>query len=251
MSITLPVIIGTSAAIYPFTQTISYSTLVTQHQNGTEQRSARRLGLVKFLVPYPRLTMAQKNTLRTQVDAAKGAAATDITLAFGGITYTRLSLDSDVFMGAENATMQYDCPLKLSQTVGQDLLPGTAGTAFPVLANGAMGQLPYTQKKRYQTVAQSMDAGPKWTSSEFNGGLAGYPTDGLMGWTFDEKNLSDADLATRLAHFIANAGKLRAFTFTDEDGTAYAKAHYSMDELVITYSGPNDSAAKFDLEATA
>jgi hypothetical protein len=251
MSLALPVIRGTSAALYPFTMTVSFSTAMTPFQNGTQQRSARRLGLVRFSLTYAALTQAQKNTLRDAIDSAKGAAATDITLTLGGTTYTRLSLDSDIFVASEDTTLQYNCPLTLSQTVGQDLSPGPAGEAFPVLANGAMGQLPYIPRKRYQTVAQKMDAGPKWASSEFNGGLAGYPTDGLMSWTFDERHLSDEDLALRLAHFIANAGKLQAFAFTDEDSTVYLKTHYASDEMSITYSGPNDAAVRTELEATA
>jgi len=251
VSIALPVIRSSSAALYPFEMTLSFDTLVMRNQNGTEQRSARRLGLLKFSIPYPALTMAQKNTVRDAFDDALGAASTDITLAFAGVTYTGLSLDSDVFAAAENVTMQYDGPLVLSQAIGQDLSPGTAATAFPTLANGAMSQLPYVQKKRWQTVSQKMPAGPKWTRSEFGGSLANYPTDGLMAWTLDERRLSDADLVTRTAHFIANAGKLREFTFTDEDATAYAKTHYAMDEMVIRYAGPNDAAVKIELEAIA
>lgn len=251
MSIALPVVRGTSAALYPFTMTISFDTMVTPTQNGKEQRSARRLGLVKFSIPYGALTMAQKNTVRDAFDDALGAASTDITLAFGGTTYTNLSLDSDVFSAIENVTTQYDGPLVLSQVIGQSLSPGTAGTDYPTLANSAMGQLPFTQRKRWQTVAQKMAAGPKWTRSEFGGSLAGYPTDGLMGWSFDNRHLTDADLATLTAHFIANAGKLRAFTFMDEDSSAYTKTHYAMDDMVVTYSGPNDSSVKVELEAIA
>ena len=250
MSTALPLIRGDSAAIYPFSQTVSFSTLVTPHQNGTEQRSARRLGVVKFAVPYPMLNQSQKNTLRAMFSTALGAAATDLTLTFGGITYTGLSLDSDIFSAAEGGTMQYDCPLVLTQIIGQDLTPGTAGTAFPTLANGAMAQLPYTQRKRYQTVS-AVAGGVKWARSEFAGSLSGYPTDGLFSWTLDERRLSDADLATRLAHFIANAGRLRAFNFTDEDSTTYTKAHYAMDEMVINYAGPDDAAVRIELEATA
>lgn len=250
MSIALPAIRGASAAIYPFTQTISFDTLVTVWPDGTQQRSARRLGSVKFSVPYPALTQTQKNTLRTAVDSALGAYSTDITLAFGGTTYTGLSLDSDEFTGAENQTLQYDCPLKLSQSIRQSLAPGTAGAAFPTLANGALSQLPYTQKKRFQTVTQSAN-GIKWTRAEFGGSLSGYPTGGLYSWTLDERRLTDTDLSTRIAHFVANAGRFKKFTFTDEDATAYTKVHYAMDEMVINYAGPNDAAVRIDLEATA
>ena len=60
MSLAIPVICGASAALYPFTMTVSFSTLVTKHQNGTEQRSARRLGLVRFSLPYAALTQESK-----------------------------------------------------------------------------------------------------------------------------------------------------------------------------------------------
>jgi hypothetical protein len=217
----LPVIVGNSAAIYPFTVDVVFRTMVGRFQNGAEQRSvAQPGGLLRFQIPYPALTQAQKNTVLSAVTAAKGQFGTNLTLTLGSTTYTGLSLDSDDFAATENFTLQYDAPLKVSQTITQNLSPGTAGQPFPTLANGAMGILPYTQRKMFQTIAQKVAAGLKYTTAEFAGGLTGYPVDGLFGWTLDERRLTDADLSTRMGHFIANWGRAFSFQFTDETRSA-------------------------------
>lgn len=246
----LPVIRGTSAALYPFTQTYSFLTLVGEMQNSYQQRSIKRFGLVKFEIPYPALTQAQKNTVKDAVRTAKGQFATTLTLTLGGITYTNLSLDSDTFEAVESITTQYSAPLKLSQVIPQGLSPGTSGTAFPTLANGAMGILPYTQGIRFQSIVTKMEAGPKQIFSEFAGGLTGYPSDGLRYFRFDESHLSDADLATRVAHFVANFGRGKTFAFVDEDAVTYSACHYSMDDLVVNVAGVNNSSLKISIEAT-
>ncbi len=132
----------------------------------------------------------------------------------------------------------------------QNLSPASAGAPFPALANGAPGVLPFAQKKRYQTVSQRVEAGANYTYAEFAGGLAGYPGDGLMGWEFQEDRLSDADAATRVAHFVANFGRAYSFVFTDpEDSTAYPKTHYASDDLVVTFRGVNDASVRIALES--
>ena len=54
-----------------------------------------------------------------------------------------------------------------------------------------------------------------------------------------------------MQHFVWAQGRYRAFTFTDpEDSTAYTKAHYASDDLVITYNGPNQTSLTVSLEVT-
>jgi len=247
----LPIIRGASAALYPFTMTFSFLTGVGEFQNGGQQRWAKRPGaLVKFELPYAVISQAAKNTVKTAVTSAKGQFDTTLSLTLNGVTYANLSLDSDVFSATEKITTQYDAPLKLTQAITQNLSPGAKGADFPTLANGCMGQLPYTQMKRFQTLATVHESGPKQTYPEFRGVLANYPTDGLLAWKFEEQNLSDVDLATRMNHFLANWGRLFAFKFTDEDAAFYTTTHYSSDDMVIRVSGPNDSSVTTMLEAT-
>jgi hypothetical protein len=246
----LPVVRGTSEALYPFTQVISFDTYICAWQSAAEQRYVRRGGLMRFELTYNLLTQAQKDSVKSAISSAKGQYdTTTLTLTLGSTTYTNLNLDSDVWEATERETTRYTSSLKLSQTITQSLSPGTAGTAFPTLANGTMSLLPYTQRKRYQTIATKSPAGMKYTRSEFGGGFTGYPTDGLLSWTLDEQHLTDADLATRINHFIANYGRAFSFSFTDEDSTTYTKTHYAMDEMSIRYNGVNDSAVTIQLEA--
>jgi hypothetical protein len=237
----LPVIRGASAALYPFTMTLSFLTGMGEFQNGTQQRWAKRPGaLVKFELPYAVIAQADKNTVKAAVTSAKGGFDTTLSLTLNGVTHTNLSLTSDVFNATEKSTLQYDAPLSVAQVLTQNLSPGTAGTAFPTLANGAMCQLPYTQMKRFQAIATVHESGPKQTYAEYGGGLASYPSDGLFSWKLEEEHLTDADLTTRMNHFIANFGRLVRFSFTDEDSTVYTKAHYQTDDMSIRFVGPND-----------
>jgi hypothetical protein len=244
----LPIIRGDSQALYPFTRVISFDTIVRVFQNGTQQRSVGRFGLNRFELNYTKLSQTQKNTIKAAITSAKGAFDSTLTLTLGGTTYTNLSIDSDEWAATEATTTQYSAPLKVSQSLSQNLSPGTLGTAFPSLANGTMCQLPYTQKKRFQTQTSRMAAGPKYSYAEFAGGLTGFPSDGLMAWELGNEHLTDADLATVTAHFIANYGRFGEFSFTDEDSVTYTKVHYASDELQIRYAGPNDSAARVALE---
>lgn len=250
MSTALPVVRGASAALYPFTLTISFDTVVQQFENAAQQRWARREALVKVALNYSKFSLAQKETIKAAFVSAKGQFDTTLTLTFGGVTFGHLAFDQDEFAATESSTMQYDIKLNLSQTISGTFTPGTAGTTFPTLANGCMGQLPYTQRKRFQSLVSKMAAGPKYTYAQFAGGLTGFPTDGLMAWDFEEQMLSDADLATRLQHFIDNWGRLKSFDFVDEDATTFSGVHYSSDELAVTYNGPNSSSLKISLEQT-
>jgi hypothetical protein len=252
----LPVIHGASAANYPFDVTYSFLTGIGQFQNGAQQRWIRQPGaLIKVAIPYAQLTQAQKNTVKAAFAGAAGRFEQnlEISLPFGGslATFFNLGIDADEWAATESKTTQYNGPLRLTQSITQNLTPGSPGGAFPTLANGAIGILPYVQKRRYQTIAQKVDAGPIYTFAEFGGGLSGYPgAGGLNGWEFNASMVSDADTATLVAHFLANWGRAFSFTFTDEDAVPYAKTHYAMDDLVVTYRGVNDSSLKIVLEQT-
>lgn len=247
----LPIIRGASAANYPVDVSYTFLTGIGEWQNAAQQRWASAPGCrVNFSLPYASLSQTQKNTIRTAVTNAKGRFATDLSISFLGTTYTNMSIDVDKWRATESKPTQYAGPIRIVQTIAQNLSPGTPGLPFPALANGALCILPYTEGKRFQTVATAVDAGPLYTTAEFAGGFSGYPTDGLPDWDLPQQGLSDADTAAIVAHFIANWGKLYSFTFTDEAGTAFAKSHYATDVLNVRYRGVNDSAVQVLIEAT-
>jgi hypothetical protein len=247
----LPIIRGSSAANYPVDVSYVFLTGVGEWQNAGQQRWASAPGCrVNFSLPYAGLSQTQKNAIRTAVSNAKGRFATDLSISFLGTTYTNMSIDVDKWRATETKPTQYSAPVKLVQTIAQNLSPGAPGGAFPTLANGALCVLPYTEAKRFQTVATAVDAGPIYTTAEFGGGFAGYPTDGLPDWDLPEEGISDVDTAAIVAHYIANWGKLYSFAFTDEAGTPFTKSHYATDVLSVRYRGVNDSSVHVLIEAT-
>jgi hypothetical protein len=92
-----------------------------------------------------------------------------------------------------------------------------------------------------------MASGPKYTYSQFGGGLTGFPTDGLMGWEFTESGLTDAEVTTKTNHFLANWGSCFEFAFVDEDVVTYSHVHYASDQLVIQRASYNRSSIKTEL----
>jgi hypothetical protein len=250
MPVPLPIIRGTSAALYPFTMTISFKTVIGRFQNGSEQRYVvQPSALFSFQLPYAILSQAQKNVIKNAVTGSLGQYGTDLTLTLGPDTYDNLSLDSDSFIGSENKSTYYDAPLSLTQTVTQNYSPGQAGLRFPVLWNGAISTLPYSQKKNFQTIVTKTRPGIKYTSPEFGGGLSGYPTDGLMGWMLSYQRLRDAEFANLKSHFIANWGMAYLFPFVDEDGQSFT-VRYGSDDLSFTCSGPDETDVQVSLENT-
>lgn len=244
MGTSLPIIRGTSTALYPFTQTYICNTGKSDAQSGATARWVKSPPIVRFEMPFNPLTQADKNTLKVDFGSYKGQFTTNLQLTALGTTWTNLSLDSDEFAAVEQVTTQYGVRWVVTQAIPQNLSAGSSGGGFPLLTNGTMGQLPYTQKKRWQTIVSKVQAGPKYALAEFAGGWANFPTDGVMGWELDERMLTDADVNTRVAHFLANWGSAKPFTFIDEDGNSYIWVFYASDQMVITRQQPNVSSIK-------
>lgn len=248
----LPIIRGSSQALYPFKLSYMFSTLVNHYQNGSEQRCVRAPGRVRFELPYQHLKQAQKNSVFSGVAASRGQEDTTITITLGMTTYTGLSLDSDTVGASEGLPLVYEAPLSATQAIPQNLSPGTSGQPFPTLTY-APAQRPYLQRQTWQTVVTEIpnSFGAKWTYSEFGPGpiLQSYPTGALMSWEWTELSLSDADVATRVAHYIANYGMAYTFQFTDpDDSSVHSKVRYNFDTLVVQYNGIADTSIAIQLQ---
>lgn len=230
-----------SSALYPFVQVYSARTSISNAQAGNTARCPQGPPLVHFELPYVPVSKAEKNTLKAALVSAKGQFSTDRTLTTTA-TFTDLSFDADEFQGVEQSSTQYGVKWAVSQCLPQDFSPGASGGAYPVLTTSAICILPYTQKKRFQTIVSKMPSGPKHTYAEFGGGLTSFPTDGLMGWEFNESGLKDSEVADKIAHFLANWGNAFPFTFTDEDAVTYSNVFYASPELVITRQQVNQSS---------
>jgi hypothetical protein len=236
MPTALPIIRAPSTALYPFTQVYTAQTSISDSQAACPARCPKGLPLLHFELGFDPIRQADKNTLKGAFASAKGeftggngSAGLTITT---DITYTDLGFDDDTFAAAEQISTQYGVRWKLTQALAQNLAPGVSGGAYPLLAVGVMSMLPYTQRVRFQTIKSKMPSGPKYTYAEFGaGGL--FPAGSLMGWKLDEPALIDADVATKLAHWLANWGDAFPFTFTDEDAVTYSNVYYASPTFTI------------------
>ena len=252
MPTALPVIRGSSTALYPFTHTFMALTGKSDSQSANPVRWVRGFPLVRFDFPYDPIKQADKNSLRSAFASAKGqftgGSGSAALTATADITYSDLSFDSDEFAATERITTQYGTRWSLTQTLPQNFSPGASGGAYPGLSTSAISLLPYTQKRRYQTIVSKVDAGPKYTYAEFGGGLSGFPgANGLMAWEFEENGLIDTEVTAKVNHWLANWGDCFPFSFTDEDTTNYSNVYYGSPELAITHTGPNQSSIRTSL----
>jgi hypothetical protein len=244
MSTPLPIIRGTSSALYPFNQVYTCQTEVSDSEAGVPSRWPIGFPRLRFEFAYNPVTQAQKNTLKGSFNSAKGqftggGGSAGLTVTTD-LTYTDLSFDSDEFAAIEQITTQYGVRWSLNQSIPQNLSPGASGGAYPLLAIGAMSLLPYTQRLRFQNIVSEMPSGPKYTYAEFGaGGL--FPAGGLMGWTLDEPSLEDVDVNTKVAHFLANWGNAFSFSFTDEDAVTYSNVYYASPVMTISRQDFNRS----------
>ena len=240
MATDLPILRGPSTALYPFTETYICNVGSSDSQAGQAIRWVKGPTLVQFTFGYNPMDVTNKDTLKSAFSTAKGQFKKDFE-ATTDTTYTNLSMDEDEFSATEERSTIYGARWTLTQVIAQNLSPGYSGGDYPLLASGNMSQRPYTQAKRYQTVASKTPSGAKHTFAEFGGGLANFPTGGLMGWTLDEPTLLDVDVNTKVAHFLANWGPCFPFHFTDEDSVSYGNIYYVAPTLTIVRSGINDS----------
>ena len=237
-----PITRGTSQALYPFTQTITFLTEVCSFVDGSQQRFVRRKGgaIVKFEFPYSKFSQAQKDTIKTAVIAAKGQQSTSFTVTLGGVTYTNLSLESDIFTATERVPTQYSMPITLKGITAQ-ALTASGGGAFPTFSYGTTTQLPFDQGHVWNTQFKLSDSGRKLTYAFWSAQL--------QQWKVNYPNMVDADVPTLIQHFVWAQGRYQQFTFTDpEDSTAYTKAHYASDDLVIRYNNINSASVSMALE---
>ncbi len=250
MATPLPIVRGSSAALYPFTQTFTAQTGISDGENGSATRWVKGPPLVRFELQSPRLRQADKNTLKAFFTSAKGQMANDLQLT----TYqawNNLSFDDNEFASIENASTRYDVAWKLTQTLPQNFSPGSPIAAYPTLIAGSISKLPYTQRRRFNTITSKLPSGPKYSLAEYGGTFSNFPgNNGLMAWALDQVNLLDSEVNTLLAHFLTNWGNAMPFTFTDEDAVTYTKVYYGSPELTIRWNRKNSAEIRTTLIQT-
>ena len=115
-------------------------------------------GVESWSLPYPRLSLAQRDSLYTLFEASKGSYDQTISLTFVGVTYTGLYFDADSLEFTETDPNLFAGTVKLC-TVVRAADTGTMPADFPVLGTGARMQRPYTHGRNFDTASVRTEGG--------------------------------------------------------------------------------------------
>ena len=217
----------------PVVRSLKFQTGIGQGVNGAEQRWMLTTGVESWTLPYPHLTLAQRDTLLTLFESSKGGYDQAVSLTFLGTAYTGLYFDGDSLDFTETDANVFAGTVKLS-TVSRAADAGAFLSDFPTLATGARTQRPYKHSRTFDT-----------GSVRTEGGRYAYPqrSGSLRTWSAGGGALTDADAAAIWSMFKLAGGQWRAFGFTDPDSAVrYASCRFGSDALDWHILGPNQNS---------
>jgi hypothetical protein len=227
---------------YPLVRTLEFKTEIATGENGTEQRWALTTGEERWTLTYPRLTLAQRDTLISAFDAAKGSFDQTLTFDFDGATFADVHFDSDRFSAVESRLGQWTVSVTLRQVVrGAD--SGTLAADFPVLLTGARVQLPYTAERSFDNV----------TARTEGGRFAWYKrATPLRTWTAGGSVIDGNEAQAIFDQFRLAAGRLKTFQFTDPDSlVAYPNCRFASDMIEWRYISKNINEIRVQIQQFA
>jgi phage-related protein len=112
--------------------------------------------------------------------------------------------------------------------------------AFPTFTAGESVHIPFGQITEYWNVINRQPHGYQYSYNIL--------ASGLKRWTI-QFSLSDTDLATLQAFWVARKGRYEEFTFTDPDtATTTAKCRFDQDSLEVRYAGPNENIVSVTIQ---
>ena len=115
--------------------------------------------------------------------------------------------------------------------------------AFPTLDNAIVTQIPYTTVTRFTTTRNDQECGQRYAYSE--------KAAALRRWVLTYAAITDAELATLQAFWLARKGSWDSFDYTDPNTTNLLTAHFAQDEFSWQVIGKNQNALSLVIEEVA
>jgi hypothetical protein len=212
------------APSFPVERTLEFDTAIVSGSNGTEQRWMRHPGRASWTLPYPYLSLAQRNALITFFEARAGAKET-FDFVFLGVTYPNCYFESDSLAFTESQQGIITGSVKICQ-VTRAADAGVMPATFPVLASGNRVQLPYEHGRTFDTVSVRTEGG-RYAYSKRAGVLRTWSAGGTV--------LTLADATALWEMFGTAQGRYKSFSFVDPDSGATHTARFASDSLTWTY----------------
>jgi hypothetical protein len=108
---------------------------------------------------------------------------------------------------------------------------------FPTFTGGVRTQLPASYLSRFLVDRNDQATGKRYAYYR--------KSTSLLGWELSFPVITDSELATLEAFFVARKGRLETFTLTDPyDETVYTDCRFGMDALQVEHLGPNHHKVK-------
>lgn len=253
MSGTLPLVRGTAQALYPVTRSVEFLTDIATALNATEQRFKRRPPLTRFTLPYSRVNAADTQAFRNFHDSQKGTFDSTWSFTLGATTYNHMAFEDDVFTAQETDSwpLEYSFTLKARQTQNSGATAGAYGGIFPALGNGVTTQYPFSKMERFAVLRNDNPIGPRYAWTWYGGGLTGFPSSALHGWSLGFPVIPDSDLTILENFFRAQWGRWGQFTFIDPDtNISYSKCRFDNDAFEVQHNAPNQNAVTLQILET-
>jgi hypothetical protein len=245
MAGTLPTVRSGHVGLYPLQRSSLLTVSIQRFLNFSEQRFQKHAALEQFVLAYKGLVAADRDALKEFYATTKGQYVSSWSFTIGASTYPSLMFTDDNFVSVESDRPNlYDVTLKVRQ-VAPGGAPGASGATWPLTSTGAITQRPFAQTVRYRTTENTNPNGPSYSAAWFDGGWIanptlgwpGFPTRGLMAWKLEFPCISDTDMQTLEAFFIAMNGRWQTFSFTDPDSQIiYTSVRFDMDSFTYNYT---------------
>lgn len=207
---------------FPVTRRLEFATQILAGRDGTEQRWMTHAGRESWDLAYPRMGLAERDTLLSFFDASLGAGAEGIGFTLLGAAFTGCYFAGDTLSFTESDPTYYAGVVKLAQVVRAPDA-GAVPSNFPLLANGCPMQRPYTHAHVWDTAAVQTEGGRYVRSNR---------TIPLRTWTAGGSAITMAEAQAIWDMFRFCRGRYHSFTFTDPDsGTQYTNCRFGADKL--------------------
>lgn len=228
--------------MYPLTRTPTYSTKIQQFMGDAEVAYVAQLPVVKFTLVYTQIDADSKATIQSFFNSQGGASTSSFSLVVDGITYNNLIFDTDVLEFVQDQVPNHwsvNIPLRQTRPDSSTFAAPSGSPVYPTLASGALTQKPYHVASQFLRATNNMPSGPRFSYS--------YRTDPLKAFTLTYSSITDADLATLEAFFVAMCGRYGLFEFTDVEGNVLENIRFDQDTLPITYKEKNSNSVTVKL----
>ncbi len=216
------------------TRSLEFETRIVVGENGVEQRWPITSGEQRWVLTYNRLTLAQRDTILTAFDDAKGSFDHTLTFAFLGTTYSDIHFEEDKISPVEQAPGKWALTVALRQ-YKRAADTGTMPTEFPTLSTGARVQLPFTHEHEFLNVTCSTEGGRhRWNRKAA----------AIRRWSAGGTVLSDAEADAIWELFSLAGGRWKMFGFTDPDNDTWYDSRFAEDKIERKYVSPGVNAVE-------